>query len=271
MKVSVIMGTYNGAKTVARAIASIQRQTEPDWEFIVCDDGSTDDTWVILQRLAKKEPRLKLIRNQPNMGIEVSLNRCLATAKAPLIAVMDDDDIARPQRFQVELAFMAQHPEMALVGSNVRLFGEVGSYNGLRQVPTNPTAGQVFCGKNFVHPSVMMRKSAVMAVGGYTVAPYVKRCEDFDLWCKLYAYGFHGHNLAEPLLDYHESTGSVQRRYAKNHRHVLKVMNVWRPRLKLSRQTQLYRAVPWLKSHTPQRLLLGLRYHARLLSTKGDG
>lgn len=271
MKVSVIMGTYNGEATVACAIASIQRQTETDWEFIICDDGSTDRTWVILQALAQDDPRIKPIRNQPNAGIEVSLNRCLHAAQAPLIAVMDDDDIAQPHRLQVERDFLIEHPDVAVVGSCVNLFDVPGHDGGRRWVPTKPTASQVFRGKNFVHPSTMMRKSALMAVGGYTVAPYVKRCEDFDLWCKLYAHGFRGYNLREPVLDYHESPMSVQRRYAKNHLHVRRVMGVWRKQLDLPRADRFYPIVPWLKAWVPQRLLLNLRYRKIMKTPKGEG
>lgn len=269
MKISIMMGTHNGSATIKRAIQSIQHQTETDWEFIICDDCSTDGTWLTLQSIAAVDPRIKLLQNTHQSGLSVSLNKCLAQAQAPLIARMDDDDISQPQRLEKQLQALTEQPAMALVGCNANLFSQPGQYHGVRKCAPNPTAQQIFSGNNFIHPTIMIRRSALISVGGYTVAPYALRCEDFDLWCKLYAHGYQGMNLQEPLFDYRENRASVKQRTARQHRNVHKVMKVWRNSLPLSKKGRVYHFVPLIKSWLPQPIL-NLRYRKLLAQTKSE-
>lgn len=269
MKVSVIMGTHNGETTVRRAIQSIQRQTMGDWEFIICDDCSTDDTWTILQSMATADPRIQLIRNHEQTGLSIGLNQCLALATAPLIARMDDDDVSQPQRLELQIKALRDHPEVALVGSNARLFSQPGSYDGVRKCPAHPEANEIFGGRNFIHPTVLIRRDALIKVGGYTIAPYVLRCEDFDLWCKLYANGYVGMNLQQPLLDYHESYSSIKNRNAQQHKNVHQVMKLWVDYLPLTTKERLHIFVPLIKSWLPQPIL-NLRYRKLLAQPKSE-
>jgi glycosyltransferase involved in cell wall biosynthesis len=259
MKISVLMGTHNGAATVEAAITSLQQQTEPSWELIVCDDRSTDATWEILQRLARTDPRIKPIHNTVAGGLAVALNRCLSVSQAPFIARMDDDDYSAPERFARQLRALEKAPQMALVGSAVRLFSQPGQYYATRACPRYPTTNQIFRGQNFVHPTVMIRRAALLKVGGYTVMAQTLRCEDFDLWCKLYAQGYRGMNLTEPLLDYRESPATIRRRDAQQLHNVYAVMNRHRQHLSLTPFQQLYRFTPLLKSWMPQ-MVRNLRY-----------
>lgn len=97
-KISVIMGVYNGADRVDEAIASIRVQTFTDWEFIICDDASTDNTWEKLVEWSKIDSRIVPIRNEKNMKLAATLNKCLEHASGSYIARMDDDDYSYPWR-----------------------------------------------------------------------------------------------------------------------------------------------------------------------------
>ncbi|KRO09342.1 glycosyltransferase [Paucilactobacillus hokkaidonensis] len=263
------MGTHNGEATIKTAVQSIQNQTEPDWEFIICDDCSTDNTWSILQSIAALDSRIKLLQNSQQGGLSLSLNKCLAQAQAPLIARMDDDDVSQPHRFEAQIQALDKNPEIALTGCNAHLFSEPGHYQGFRKCPERPTAQQIFNGKNFIHPTILIRRQILLNVGGYNIAPYALRCEDFDLWCKLYAHGYRGINVQQPLLDYHESPRNIQHRNAQQHRNVHQVMKVWRKDLPLTTTGRIYSLIPLIKSWLPQSIL-NLRYRKLLVSQKEE-
>ena len=105
-KVSVIMGVYNGEKTLNRAIESICAQTFTDWELIICDDCSNDGTEKLLQKWCQTEPRIISLRNEKNCRLAASLNRCLERASGEYIARMDDDDVSFPERFEIQSLFL---------------------------------------------------------------------------------------------------------------------------------------------------------------------
>jgi len=212
-KVSVIMGVYNGAHRVERAVESIIRQTFDDFEFIICDDGSSDGTDVVLEKLSFQDNRIIILKNGKNLGLAQTLNNCLAVAKGEYIARMDDDDISHPTRFEEQVSFLDSHPEYAVVGTSCNLYDENGVW-GTSVVCGERSKLDIFMGRSFAHPSVMMRKEAVLKVGGYTVSDITLRTEDYDLWCKLYFEGFKGYNLSNTLLDYYEGRDSyVKRKY----------------------------------------------------------
>ena len=111
-RISIIMGIYNCADTLGEAIDSILAQTYTDWKLIMCDDGSVDDTYSVAQRYVRQfSDKMVLLKNDHNMGLNYTLNHCLSAADGELIARMDGDDIALPQRFEREVAFLDAHPE----------------------------------------------------------------------------------------------------------------------------------------------------------------
>ena len=114
--VSICMPVYNTKRYVAEAVESILAQTFGDFEFIIIDDGSTDGSRAILERYAKQDDRIRLI-SRPNTGIVGARNEALGLARGELIAVMDSDDVALPERFEVQVAYLREHPECVVVGS----------------------------------------------------------------------------------------------------------------------------------------------------------
>ena len=118
-KVSVIMGVHNGEKTLSRAIDSILNQTFSDFELIICDDFSTDATYKIMKSYALKDNRIIILKNERNLGLAASLNKCINISKGEYIARMDDDDISYSERFCRQVDFLDHNHKYAFVSSIV--------------------------------------------------------------------------------------------------------------------------------------------------------
>ena len=116
-QVSVIMPVYNGGRYLREAVDSILNQTFREFEFIIIDDGSTDDTWSVLTDYAAHDSQVRLIQNEANIGLTRSLNKGLAVSRAALIARQDADDISMPERLARQIAFLEMHPEVGLLGT----------------------------------------------------------------------------------------------------------------------------------------------------------
>lgn len=137
-KVSIIMGVYNCQDTVEESIESILQQTYDNWEFIICDDASTDGTYEKVLSYTKRDPeRIRLIRNEHNQRLAASLNRCLAEARGDLIARQDGDDISVPDRLEKQVHFLETHPEYDVVGTAMTVFDESGT-KGVRALISAP-------------------------------------------------------------------------------------------------------------------------------------
>lgn len=144
-RISVIMGAYNVQNLwiFEKAINSVLRQTMQDFELIVCDDGSTDNTYQMLRRFARQDRRIRVIRSQKRCGLGAALNRCLFIARGDLIARQDADDLSMPDSFRQQAAFLEGHPQISFVGTNVTLFDQNGSW-GKRVLPPRPKK-RIFC------------------------------------------------------------------------------------------------------------------------------
>lgn len=217
-KVSVIMGIYNGEKTMKRAIDSIVDQTFTDWELIICDDCSTDNTYKIASEYAQKDNRIKVMQNKKNMRAAYSRNQCLKHACGEYIAVMDDDDICLPERFEKQVKYLDEHTEMAVVGSAAIVFDEYGD-KYIRGIG-NPYPFAIDVKKRpvlmpIMHPTTMMRKTAFDLLGNYSVCPETMRAEDLDLFYRFRLEKLNGYILQEPLIKYHESLTDYKKRTLK--------------------------------------------------------
>ena len=203
MKISVIMGVYNCEDRVISAIDSIQKQTFTDWEFIICDDCSTDNTYEKLLEYSKSDNRLTILKNEHNMRLAYTLNRCLEVAKGEYIARMDDDDYSYSERFGKQVEFLDNNPEYDFVSSGVDIYdGEkIISHNKPQYI--TPRKEDFLWNTCFVHPATMFRATKLREVNGYRVAKETRRTEDFDLFTRMYAKGMQGYNLSSCLLRYY--------------------------------------------------------------------
>lgn len=214
-RVSVIAGAYNITKTTEMelAIKSILEQTFTDFEFIICDDGSTDGTYQRLKTIAKQDKRIIILQNSTNQGLHQTLNNCLAVARGEYIARMDMDDYSLPDRFAKQVKFLDEHPEFALVTSCAFLFDDNHSVAyGERRLPEQPTKRDMLFNSPFLHAGAMLRKASLQQVDGYRVAKETRRAEDYDLWMRMYAAGMIGYNLQENLYGIREDSRAYARR-----------------------------------------------------------
>ena len=193
-EISIIMGVYNAEHRIEKSLSSILNQTFNDWELIICNDGSTDNTLSVLKKISKNDKRIKVLDNLENKGLAFSLNECIKKSNGDYIARMDDDDIALPTRLIKQYDFLKRNSKYSIVGSSRKLFDEKGIWGtDIRNGEVNKM--DVFKGNPFIHPTVLMKKEAIISVGCYTISKITKRTEDIDLWIKMYEKGYIGYNL----------------------------------------------------------------------------
>ncbi|HVN22935.1 MAG TPA: glycosyltransferase family 2 protein [Syntrophorhabdales bacterium] len=211
--VSVIMGVHNSEPTLRSALESIQKQTFTDWEYIICDDGSTDATWDVLKETAAVDPRLKLLRNSTNRGLAYTLNRCIDAASGRYLARQDADDTSDRKRLGELAAYLDTHPAVAVVGTYAALVDDQGKFWGELRHPLNPEKLDWLKGPCVVHPSVMMRKKAIIEAGKYD--EHAIRLEDYELWLRLVGGGHKIVNIPEDLYNLHWDRSDYSRRRFK--------------------------------------------------------
>ena len=199
--ISVIMSVKNGASFLEKSVPSILNQTYEDFEFIICNDGSTDETQALLDKYKLQDERILLLKNEQPMGLAYSLNRCIEIARSEILARQDADDRSALNRFEVQLPFVQSHPEYAIVGTcwiNETTNGIVSK----RVVPEIPTAKSQIARGQYMHPTWMMRKSMIEEVGYYTANKYTLRDQDYHLVMKVLAAGMKIYNMQEFLYYY---------------------------------------------------------------------
>jgi len=187
-KISVLMAVYNGAEYLAQAIESILNQSFEDFEFIIVDDGSSDETPQILADYAAHDARIKII-SQENTGLTPALNVGLKACKAPLIARQDCDDISYPHRLKEQYDFMS-----AAENSDVVLLGGVCDdlhLNGSKPVWPHNSAVQIkeiiYLKSPFAHSTVMFHRDKALSLGGYDES--YKTSQDMEFWMRLFQVG----------------------------------------------------------------------------------
>lgn len=210
-KVSVIIGIYNCANTLQEALDSIYSQTFKDFEIILCDDGSSDNTYDIAKLNANIHHNIKLIKNPENSGLNITLNNCLKIAEGEYVARMDGDDISLPTRFEKEVEFLDNHPEYAIVSTPMIHFDEFGDFR-VGKGGREPSLTDFAKFSPFCHAPCMVRKVAYQAVNGYVVGSKYLRQEDYHLWIQMYKLGFRGYMLSEPLYKMRDDRCAVRRR-----------------------------------------------------------
>jgi glycosyltransferase involved in cell wall biosynthesis len=184
-KASVVMSVYNGERYLREAVESILNQTFTDFEFIIIDDGSTDNTTEILEEYATQDKRIRLIRNTRNLGLTRSLNKGLRIACGEYLARQDADDISLQERLALQVRFLDEHPDVGVVGTWVMHINEGGRQTGVLRTPTSPALVRWFLlfGPCLMHPSVTMRRSLLERDAAYR--PEIPYAQDYDLWVRL--------------------------------------------------------------------------------------
>lgn len=204
-QVTVFMAAYNVADFIEASILSILNQTFKDFELIIVNDGSTDDTVAVVERF--DDPRIRLIHNDKNRGIPFTRNRLLELAQGEYIAILDSDDIAFPDRLEIQHKFLSSHSSIALCGGHAEIIDTQGNLTGQKFIqPVDQNINMFFFfGNPFVNSSVMFRADVFREVKGYSDYALA---EDLDLFFRiserysvcnidkvLVQYRIHGQNI----------------------------------------------------------------------------
>jgi glycosyltransferase involved in cell wall biosynthesis len=205
------MTAYNATAFLRPTVESILAQTMGDFEFIIVDDGSTDDTPAMLAEFAKRDERIRVI-TQDNAGIPKAANAGLAECRADLIARMDSDDVAKPERFEKQMAYLDQH-DLIACGTWHDLIDEKGRYLKTIEGPVDDATIQAEALRghgSICNPTSMFRRMPFVGLGGYSEDLPV--AEDLDSWLRLGEVGKLG-NVPESLMQYrlHSKSISEQR------------------------------------------------------------
>ena len=203
-KISVIMPVYNNEKYIQEAIESILNQTFKDFEFIIIDDCSSDNTFNICQNYASQDSRIKLIQNPENIWVVKTRNKLFSkvSPESKYIAILDADDIAQPDRLQKQFDFLDQNDEYSIVWSNINIIDENGQKIGQRKYPANheQVSKAILKKSPLAQPAVMIKKTDLEKVWYYNKDFSV--WEDYELWFRFFDAGYQIANIQENLLNY---------------------------------------------------------------------
>lgn len=212
-RVSVIMPVCNAENVVKTAVESILAQSLSDFEFIIVDDGSTDQTVKVIRSF--KDNRIRLVCQSQKKGVAATLNTGLRQTTSPYIARMDADDIAHKDRLAIQINYLDRHHDIGVVCSWVKIIDKEGKETGCLHYPTSDKRLKrlLFRRNCIIHPTVVVRKAFLMQYGGYDED--LEGAEDYDLWLRL-ALHTRFHTVSRELLWYRLSSGSVS--YQENRR-----------------------------------------------------
>lgn len=213
--ISVIMSVYNCEKYLAQSIESILNQTFTDFEFIIVNDGSVDNTLSIIKHYAQRDTRITFI-SQKNRGLPFALNQGIAASKGKYTARMDADDISLPRRLQVQHELLESNPEVGVCGGSAYLFNKVPNKKNLMSHPQKHKDLKVklLFSVCFIHPTVMIRSDILKSL------PYIynvefKNSQDYELWSRLVEIT-NFFNLKEPLIHYRRDSDSITSKTANS-------------------------------------------------------
>ncbi len=208
--ISVIMSVHNQSEYLPDAIESLLHQTYKNFELIFIDDGSTDNTWKILNKYKTKQT--KLIKHLKKQGLAKSLNQGIKISTGKYIARMDADDISYPQRLEKQLSCLEQNPNVAICGTAADLINRYGQIIGTKKFPQKPKS-VIMRYNPLIHSSAMIRKNILNQVGKYDES--LNGAEDYDLWLRLGAK-FDLINLSETLMKYRINPQGISWRKLKH-------------------------------------------------------
>ena len=209
--VTVLMSVYNSSAFLHEAIHSTLRQTHRDFEFLIVDDGSADDSLAICRSYAQQDGRIRILSHK-NWGAPASLNHAASEARGDWLFRMDPDDVMLPNRLERQLQFIRRNPDLAVASSQVQFINERGQVLGVsrNRLTTRAAMSAAHAGPHLItlhHPAVAMRRHVFLAVGGYRAAFWP--ADDLDLWNRIAERGHHLLVQDEPLVQYRLHGSSI--------------------------------------------------------------
>lgn len=200
--VSVIIACYNGEKFIDQCMDMLINQTYSNIEIIVCDDSSTDNSLGLLKQWAIKDSRVKILHNDKNLYAAATRNRCFEIAKGDYFCIQDIDDKSPQNRIE-RLVDEMQKTKADFISSAMRCFNADNQMTKkVIKHKNKPTKWDFLWGISFCHPATIFTRQCIQAVNGYRVSDETRRCQDYDMFMRLYACGYKGMNISEPLYYY---------------------------------------------------------------------
>lgn len=256
--ISIIMGVYNCENTIREAIDSILNQTYTNWELILCDDCSIDNTLIICNKYQKLYPKkIKVLENKKNMGLNYTLNLCLEEVSGEFVARMDGDDISVIERLEKQLNYLNANKNIALVGTGMEMFDENGIW-GKNIKKKEPLNRDFLQSTPFNHATILIRTDILKKVKGYTVEKKLLRVEDIHLWIKIYMNGYLGHNMDDLLYLCRDDNNAYKRRKYKFRINEFRVRMYAAKNLKLGLKGYIYAFKPLIVGLLPKQIYLYL-------------
>jgi glycosyltransferase involved in cell wall biosynthesis len=211
--VSVLMPVYNVAPYLADAIGSILTQTVTDFEFLIIDDASTDNSWTILKTFAKQDKRIKLFRNKSNKGLVRSLNLLIPRTRGTFVARMDADDVSLPDRFEKQIALLETEKNLVACGGQELIIGADGSVIAEKYFPTDPkTAYNMLANIMVIQPPVLMARGGIFRKLRYD--NHIFKNDDISIHFKLLRHGDFG-NVDDIIFKYRRLENSLTHKNPK--------------------------------------------------------
>ncbi|BCX13527.1 MAG: hypothetical protein KatS3mg085_059 [Candidatus Dojkabacteria bacterium] len=208
-KISVIMSVYNSQAFLRDSIESILKQSFKEFEFLIVDDNSSDDSYKIIKTFT--DERLKIFKRDKNHGLTANLNYLIQKSNSPYIARMDADDIAEPDRLKIQYEYLKSNPEVSLIGTKAKIINEQNKILGEINVPNSfeQILSKIFIQNVFVHPTLMFTKDSILKVGMYD--ENFKKAQDYHLILKYLAHNLILKNLDQELLLYRIHQKSISK------------------------------------------------------------
>lgn len=207
--VSVIIPTYNAGAVIDRCLTSVVNQTHTNLQIICCDDCSSDDTYQKLLAWTEKDSRITVMQNEVNSRAAFSRNRCIKMTEGKYVAQIDDDDYCEPDRIERQVRFLEDNPAYDFLGTGIYYFDENGVWGESEwEEDFAPQKEDFLFNAVFINPSMMYRREALEAVGGYRIAKETRRGQDYDLHMRMYAAGLKGYIMADRLTYYYRGKKS---------------------------------------------------------------
>ncbi len=201
---SIIMAVYNGEKYVSQTIESIISQSYDNFEFIIIDDSSRDDTYKICEKYSLQDNRIRLYKNNQNLWVVKTRNLLLdkISSDSKYIAIIDGDDIAYAERMKKQIDFLEDHDDISFLGSDIDIIDEAWTITGERIYAhtSEEVSRTIFQKSPLAQPAVMIRKSSLDKIGKYN--DDFERCQDYELWCRAFDQGYKIANISEKLTAY---------------------------------------------------------------------
>lgn len=214
--VSIIIACYNSERYIDLCLESLLRQTYQNFEIIICDDGSKDQSFNKLKEWEKKDSRIIVLKNKENIFSAATRNRCFKISRGEYLMIQDIDDTSSKNRIE-KLLEVIQKEKVDFISTSMFAFKDrpENSFAILSNKKENPTKWDFLWNSPFFNPSSIFTRECIESVGGYRVAPETKRGQDYDLFMRLYSKGYKGKNLFEPLYNFRLDDENIKRRTFK--------------------------------------------------------